>query len=138
VFRLDLEHYNRLTERSRIANLPIVQKLGIKEMNEIIPYIHMKTFNDGKIIVKHGDDAQNWFYIVSGYVKNKLAKPTEKETLGPNQHFMADTYKAGSLIAVGRVQIMQVDSAAFTKCISIISKLIGARNQVKISRSNSI
>lgn len=122
-----------------LEGVPMLQTLENYERMNLCDALMPKSYPDGDLIIKQGDEADGMYFIEDGAVKITMIKETEdnKEvemevtTLTKGQYFgelalVTQKPRAASAYAVGNVKLAFLDVAAFERllgpCMAIMSR----------------
>ncbi|GFR33071.1 cAMP-dependent protein kinase type II regulatory subunit [Trichonephila clavata] len=128
------KEYERLLE-----GVPMLQTLENYERMNLCDALMPKSYSDGELIIKQGDEADGMYFIENGNVRITMIKETadNKEvemdvtTLTKGQYFgelalVTQKPRAASAYAVGNVKLAFLDVAAFERllgpCMAIMSR----------------
>lgn len=122
---------------SLLENLPMFKSLNAYERMNVADALFSKTYNDGEIVIKQGDEAKNMFFIESGSIKvcrEQNGESKELVVIEAGGYFgelalLTKKPRAASCYAVGsdtKCAILDVD--AFERllgpCVKIMQKNI--------------
>ncbi|XP_035226536.1 cAMP-dependent protein kinase type II regulatory subunit-like, partial [Stegodyphus dumicola] len=132
--------FKKRKEYENLLNgVPMLQTLENYERMNLCDALMPKSYSDGELIIKQGDEADGMYFIEDGSVKITMIKETddnkevemEVTTLTKGQYFgelalVTQKPRAASAYAVGNVKLAFLDVAAFERllgpCMAIMSR----------------
>ncbi|KAL2091581.1 hypothetical protein ACEWY4_013844 [Coilia grayii] len=115
-----------------VESVPLLKSLELSERMKIVDVLGMKSFKDGELIIKQGDEADCFYIVESGVVKIMMKSKTKARPVGNGeveiarclrgQYFgelalFTNKPRAASAYAVGETKCLVMDVQAFERLL---------------------
>ncbi|XP_012554671.1 cAMP-dependent protein kinase type II regulatory subunit isoform X1 [Hydra vulgaris] len=136
---LKAAYQKRKMHEALIENVPMLKFLNEYERMNVADALESKSFKDGELIVKQGDEADNMYFIEKGRVCVKIARQGTNEEvevtqLSDGQYFgelalVTHNPRAASIYSIGVCRVAALDVLAFERllgpCMDVMKRNIG-------------
>lgn len=122
-----------------LRSVPVLQSLNSGQLQRVADKLHEEDFEDGKYILRQGDQGDNFYIIQSGEVvctvrknpSNPAEQAKEVLQLGPNMYFgeralLSNAKRAANVIAKGNVRVLCIGRDTFEEVLGPLQYIINA------------